>query len=155
MKTLCLYYTRTNTTKAIMEDIAETIGADIAEYSDGKARKGFLGYIGACFATVNNTISGVSIKSSVNLKDYDRVIIGMPVWAEGPCAIGRALIKKFSAEMPQEVYYLVTHMGKNDYMAKIKAMDSLLGRASSGQFSVRTKDNDYVKEAAEVAATLA
>lgn len=155
MRTLCLYYSRTNTTKAIMETIAETIGADIAEYSDGKDRKGFLGYIGACFATVNNTISRVSIKGGVDLKNYDRVIIGMPVWAEGPCAIGRALIKKFSAEMPQEVYYLVTHMGKNDYMAKIKAMDSLLGRASSGQFSVRTKDNDYVKEAAEVAATLA
>ncbi len=154
MKTLCLYYSRTNTTKAVMETIAETIGADIAEYSDGKDRKGFLGYLGACFVTVNNSLPKVSIKGGIDLKDYDRVIIGMPVWVEGPCAIGRALIKKYRDKMPNEVYYVVTHMGNNDYMAKIKAMDSLLGRPSSGQFSIRTKDNDYVKEGANIAAAL-
>ena len=147
MRTLCLYYTRTNTTKEIMENIARSIGADVAEYTDGKDRSGFLGYVGACFATVNNTISKVSIKGEINLKEYDRVIIGMPVWVEGPCAIGRALIKKYGSVMPSEVYYVVTHMGaKHDYAAKIKAMDKLLGRPSAGQVSIRTKENDYIKE---------
>lgn len=155
MRTLCLYYTRTNTTKQIMENIAGIIGADVAEYTDGKDRSGFLGYVGACFATVNNTISKVSIKGEINLKEYDRVIIGMPVWAEGPCAIGRALIKKYSSDMPSKVYYVVTHMGdKQDYMAKIKAMDTLLGRPSAGQVSIRTKENDYIKESSAFAETL-
>ena len=36
MKTLCLYYTRTNTTKEVMTQIARTLGADLAEYTDGK-----------------------------------------------------------------------------------------------------------------------
>ncbi len=36
MKTLCLYYTRTNTTKEVIETIAKAIGADVAEYTDGK-----------------------------------------------------------------------------------------------------------------------
>lgn len=155
MRTLCMYYTRTNTTKEIMENIAKTIGADVAEYTDGKDRSGFLGYVGACFATVNNTISKVSIKGEINLKEYDRVIIGMPVWVEGPCAIGRALIKKHSSVMPSEVYYVVTHMGdKHDYTAKIKAMDKLLGRPSAGQVSIRTKENDYIKESNVFAETL-
>ena len=155
MRTLCLYYTRTNTTKEIMENIAKIIGADVAEYTDGKDRSGFLGYVGACFATVNNTISKVSIKGEINLKEYDRVIIGMPVWVEGPCAIGRALIKKHSSVMPSEVYYVVTHMGdRHDYTAKIKAMDKLLGRPSAGQVSIRTKENDYIKESTEFAKTL-
>ena len=155
MRTLCLYYTRTNTTKEIMENIATILGADVAEYTDGKDRSGFLGYVGACFATVNNTISKVLVKDEINLKEYDRVIIGMPVWVEGPCAIGRALIKKYSSVMPSEVYYVVTHMGdKHDYMAKIKAMDKLLGRPSSGQVSIRTKENDYIKESTVFAETL-
>ena len=155
MRTLCLYYTRTNTTKEIMENIAKIIGADVAEYTDGKDRSGFLGYVGACFATVNNTISKVSIKGEINLKEYDRVIIGMPVWVEGPCAIGRALIKKHSSVMPSEVYYVVTHMGdRHDYTAKIKAMDKLLGRPSAGQVSIRTKENDYIKESSAFAETL-
>lgn len=155
MKTLCLYYTRTNTTKEVIEKIAKTIGADVAEYTDGKNRNGFWGYVGACFVTINNTISKVSIKGEIDLKSYERIIIGMPVWVEGPCAIGRALIQKYSNEMPAEVYYVVTHMGeKHDYMEKIKAMDKLLGRPSSGQVSIRTKENDYIKESNAFAETL-
>ena len=50
MKTLCLYYTRTNTTKTAMEHLAKLLNADIAEYTDGKDRSGVKGYIGACFA---------------------------------------------------------------------------------------------------------
>ena len=111
--------------------------------------------MGACFATVRNTISKVSVKGEINLKEYDRLIIGMPVWVEGPCAIGRALIKKYSRVMPSEVYYVVTHMGdKHDYTAKIKAMDKLLGRPSAGQISIRTKENDYIQESAAFAKTL-
>ena len=49
MKTLCLYYTRTNTTKTAMEQLAKLLDADLAEYTDGKDRSGILGYIGACF----------------------------------------------------------------------------------------------------------
>ena len=151
MKTLCLYYTRTDTTKEVMETVARRIGADLAEYTDGKDRSGVLGYIGACFATVKKSLPKVSVKEEIDLKEYDRIIIGMPVWAERPCAIGRAMIKKYCAGLPAEVYYMVTHMGRHDYMTKIKAMDSLLGRPSSGQFSVRKKKNDYVRESAEIA----
>ena len=155
MKTLCLYYTRTNMTKEVMEKIASIIGADLAEYTDGRDRSGFFGYIGACFATVKNTISAVSVKGDVDLASYDRVLIGMPVWAEGPCAVGRALIQKYRDSLPPDVYYVVTHMGaKRDYMEKIKAMDALLGRPSSGQISIRTKDNDYIGESADFAASL-
>ncbi len=154
MKTLCLYYTRTNTTKAVMEKIAGMLGADLAEYTDGKERGGFLGYVGACFATVGNTISRVSVRGDVDLSSYDRVLIGMPIWAEGPCAVGRAFLKKYRDSLPSEVYYVVTYMGKFDYAKKIKALDVLLGRPSAGQVSVRTKDNDYIRDGADFAASL-
>lgn len=154
MKTLCLYYTRTNTTKEAMENIAQILGADLAEYTDGKNRSGFFGYIGACFVSVNRSLPRICVKGSVNFKEYDRVIIGMPVWVEGPCAIGRAFIKKYAGSLPKDVYYVVTHMGDRDYMKKIKAMDSLLGRPSAGQLSLKTKDNDYLKDSADFAKTL-
>ena len=92
MKTLCVYYTRTNTTKTVMETIAGRIGADLAEYTDGRDRSGFMRYVGACFATVNNTLAKVSVKGGIDLKAYDRIVIGMPIWVEGPCAVGRALM---------------------------------------------------------------
>ncbi len=154
MKTLCLYYTRTNKTKEVMETIAKTLDADLAAYTDGKDRSGVLGYVGACFASVKRVLPNVAIKGNVDLTAYDRVLIGMPVWAEAPCAIGRALIKKYRDRLPADVYFVVTHMGAHDYMAKIQAMDNLLGRPSAGQISIRTKENDYRKESAAFAKTL-
>ena len=137
-----------------MENIARITDADLAEYTDGKDRRGFFGYIGSCFVTVNRALSTVAIKGEIDLSAYDRVIIGMPVWVEGPCAIGRAFIKKYQGSLPENVVYVVTHMGDNDYMKKIKAMDALLGRPSKGQFSVKTKNNDYIKESSEIAKAL-
>ena len=152
MKTLCLYYTRTGTTKAAMEKLAQLLDADLAEYTDGKDRSGVLGYIGACFVSAKKT--RVAIKENVDLASYDRVIIGMPVWVEGPCAIGRAFMSQYKESLKGEVYYAVTHMGKGTYEEKIKAMDQLLGRPSAGQISMQTKEHDYLQDIEEFAAKL-
>lgn len=154
MKTLCLYYTRTNTTKEVMETISKRLDADLYEYSDGKDRSGFFGYVGACFANVKNTLPTVLIKGDVDLKSYDRVIIAMPIWAEKPCAVGRAMITKYCDELPKEVFFVFTHMGKNDYVSKVEELEGIIGRPSSGHFSVKTKDNDYIEESNDYAAKL-
>lgn len=146
MKTLCLYYTRTNTTKTAMEHLAKLLNADIAEYGDGKDRSGVMGYIGACIDSMKKRFPQVTIKDDVELDNYDRVIIGMPVWVEGPCVVGKGLLDQYKDSLPQEVYYAVTHMGKGGYEEKIKDMDNILGRPSAGQISIRTKDNDYLED---------
>ena len=154
MKTLCLYYTRTNTTKAAMEHLAKLLDADVAEYTDGKDRSGILGYIGACFVSKKKAASQVCIKGEIRLDDYDRVIIGMPIWAEGPCVVGKALINQYKDSLPQDVYYVVTHMAKNGYDAKIMDLDQLLGRLSKGYVSLQTKNHDYLKDIEEFANTI-
>ena len=154
MKTLCLYYTRTNTTKSAIEHLAKLLDADVAEYSDGKDRSGVKGYIGACFASMKKTFPDVSIKGDIKLNSYDRVIIGMPIWAEGPCVIGKALIEQYKDSMPDDVYYVVTHMAKNGYEAKIEALDNILGRKSAGYVSLITKEHDYLKDIEEFAKTI-
>ena len=146
MKTLCLYYTRTNTTKAAMEHLAKLLDADVAEYTDGKDRSGVMGYISACIASMKKTFPKVTIKGDVQLEAYDRVIIGMPVWVEGPSVMGKALIEQYKDSLPSDVYYAVTHMAKIGYEEKIEGLDQILGRKSSGFVSVRTKEHDYLKD---------
>lgn len=146
MKTICLYYSRTNMTKETIETLAEILDADVFEYTDGKKRDGVLGYIVACFDSLKRKLPNVTIKGAPDFSVYDRVIIGMPLWAEGPCVVGRTLLEQYRDVFPEDVYYVVTHMAKNDYMKKIKGLDKILGRPSKGQISLRTKDNDYIKE---------
>ena len=154
MKTLCLYYTRTNLTKEAMERLANLLDADIACYSDGKDRSGALGYVGACVASLKKNFPKVTIEGDVCLGDYDRVIIGMPIWVEGPCVVGKALIAQYKDSLPKDIYYVVTQMGPSDYSAKIKKLDDLLGRPSAGQISLKTKEHDFLKDAEEFAKTL-
>ena len=145
-KTLCLYYTRTNTTKAVMEQLAEILGADIAEYTDGKDRSGFLGYISCCFAKADRLKPGIFIKGGAKPEDYERVIIGMPVWAEGPCAVGRAFLAKYRDVLPKDVCFVVTHSGKNDYDKKIAQLDQYLASPQTAHISIRTKENDSIRD---------
>ena len=154
MKTLCLYYTRTNMTKEAMEHLGKHLDADIACYSDGKDRNGALGYVGACVASLKKRFPKVTIEGDVCLGDYDRVIIGMPIWVEGPCVVGKALIDQYKNSLPQDVSYVVTQMGPSDYSSKIKKLDDLLGRPSTGQISLKTKEHDFLKDAEAFAKTL-
>ena len=154
MKTLCLYYTRTGTTKAAMEHLARLLDADIAEYTDGKDRSGALGYVGACFASMKKKMPEVTVRSDLSLGDYDRVLIGMPIWVEGPCVMGKALLKQYRDSLPKDVYYVVTQMGGADYTSRIKKLDPVLGRPSAGQVSLKTKDHDFLKDAENFAKTL-
>ena len=154
MKTLCLYYTRTNMTKAAMERLAELLDADIAEYTDGKDRSGALGYVGACFASMKKTFPEIQLPKDIQLDSYDRVLIGMPIWVEGPCFMGKALLSQYKDSLPKDVYYVVTQMGGANYGSRIKKLDEILGRSSAGQVSLKTKDNDFLKDAEAFAKTL-
>ena len=154
MKTLCLYYTRTSTTKTAIEHLAKQLGADIAEYTDDKDRSGVKGYIGACIDSMKKKYPEITIKGDVDLSSYDRVIIGMPIWVEGPCVIGKAFINQYKDNLPQDVYYAVTHMAKSGYDAKIMDFDQILGRLSKGYVSVQTKNHDYLKDIEEFADAL-
>ena len=154
MKTLCLYYTRTNTTKTAMEHLAKLLDADLAEYTDGKDRSGVTGYIGACFASMKKSYPAITIKGDIQLEDYDRVIVGMPVWVEGPCVMGKAFINQYKDCLPQDVYYVVTHMAPSGYDKKIQAMDEILGRASAGYATMQTKEHDFLQDIEDFAKTL-
>ena len=154
MKTLCLYYTRTNTTKIAMEHLAKRLKADLAEYTDGKDRSGVTGYIGACFASMKKSYPAITIKGDIQLEDYDRVIVGMPVWVEGPCVMGKAFINQYKDRLPQDVYYAVTHMAPSGYDKNIQAMDKILGRSSAGYVTMQTKEHDFLKDIEDFAKTL-
>ena len=154
MKTLCLYYTRTNNTKIAMEHLAKLLGADLAEYTDGKDRSGVTGYIGACFASMKKSYPAITIKGNIQVEDYDRVIVGMPVWVEGPSVMGKALIAQYKDRLPKDVYYAVTHMAPSGYDEKIQAMDKILGRSSAGYVTMQTKKHDFLKDIEAFAKTL-
>lgn len=78
-KALIIFYSRTGKTKKVSETISKTLGCTIQEIKDLKDRTGIRGYIGGMIDVRKNPITSISPKV-VDLKDYDMLFIGSPIW---------------------------------------------------------------------------
>ena len=84
MKSLVAYYSLTGKTKLVSQTIAGTLQAELVEIAELKSRRrGFLTYLTGGFAAVTNKGSKIS-PTNVNLKQYDTIFIGSPIWASRP-----------------------------------------------------------------------
>ncbi|MGL6299195.1 MAG: flavodoxin family protein [Methanobacteriaceae archaeon] len=80
MKILISYYSRSNITKDVAEEIQSQLGGDIEEIKDLKSRKGIFGYIIAGMEAARGKKAQIA-QTKYNVEDYDLVIVGTPVWA--------------------------------------------------------------------------
>ncbi|MBQ6582379.1 MAG: hypothetical protein IJH77_00980 [Mogibacterium sp.] len=146
MKTLCLYYSRTNLTKEIMKKIAAMTDARLLEYTDGVYRQGVSGYIRSCFDAFRKPPEVFFFGNEPEWEEYDKVIVAMPVWAEQPCVIGKALLMQYSGKFRGDVYLVVTHMANNDYDKAIRKIYPYCAKEPVAHLSLQTKKHDPTAE---------
>ncbi len=84
MKSLVVYYSLTGKTRLAAQAIAEALNATLLEIKETKPRKlGFSVYLFGGFAAVTNRGSKIN-PIDVDLKQYERIFIGSPIWAYRP-----------------------------------------------------------------------
>ena len=142
MKTVCLYYSRTGKTKSIMERMAMLLDADLFEYTDGKDRSGVKGYLASCVDCFRPMPAVYIEGAEPDWEKYDRVIVGMPLWSEMPCIIGKAFLKQFSDRFKGDLYLVVSHMAKNDYDRAIRKIYKYSAVEPKAHLSLQTKNHD-------------
>jgi flavodoxin len=80
MKTLVVFYSRDGHTKAVAQEIAKTLGADLEEIVDKKSRQGIIGWLlGGRDATKKRDTEIGPLKCDPAA--YELVAIGTPIWA--------------------------------------------------------------------------
>ena len=146
MKTLCLYYSRSNLTRVIMRRIAMLTDADMYEYTDGIDRSGIRGYLRSCIDSYRELPEVHIIGDEPDWGAYDRVIVGMPVWAEAPCVVGKAFLQQYSSKFCGDLYLVVTHMAGTDYDKAIRKVYEYCAYDPKGYLSVQTKNHDPERE---------
>lgn len=151
MKTLCLYYSRTNLTRVVMKRLAMLLDADVAEYTDGKDRSGFIGYIKSAIDAFKAAPEVIFADGEPDWDAYDTVIVGMPTWSEMPCVVGKGLLEQYGGKIKGDLYVVVTHMAPTDYEKQIQKLYGHTTADLKGHLSVRTKDHDPEKEIAAFA----
>ena len=80
MKTLIVYYSRTNVTKEIANKLQKELDCDIEEITDGGKYDGKLGFLKGGMNATMGRASDIDPVSK-NPADYDLIIIGTPVWS--------------------------------------------------------------------------
>ena len=122
MKTLIVYYSRTNTTRKIAEEIQSELNCDIEEINDKNDYSGKLGFLKGGFKATTGRGSELN-EISKNPADYDLVIVGTPVWSSNMATPIFSYLEKYHEDI-KDIACFCTCMGGGydkalDNMAKV------------------------------------
>lgn len=137
MKTLIIYYSRTGITKKVAEQLQGAFQADIEEVFDTIDRSGVKGYIlSGRDASFNIAARIKEIKS--NLKEYDLIIIGTPIWAFTMATPIRSLILQ-EKENFSKLAFFCTKGGEGEQKV-FKHMKQLTAKEPLATLSLLSKE---------------
>ena len=116
---LCIYYSRTGKTRSVMAEIAKSLEAELVEITDGVDRSGLMGAMKSCLDAVRKSTRFLEhFETQRDLKDYDLVIIGTPVWAGRCSSITREFLKKYGMDL-QRVAYVITRADEKNHQEQV------------------------------------
>lgn len=120
---LCVYYSRTGRTEALMQEIAQELGCELVKLEDGVSRSGFVGWLRSGMQAMARKIPPVQKpETKLPLSGYDLVIIGTPVWAGRCSAPVRSFLLQFGEEL-KEAAYVITRGSDVRYEEVFDQMD--------------------------------
>ncbi len=142
-KILCIYYSRTGSTKQAMTEIAEALDCEIVPVYDKVNRTGTIGWLRCGLdAMRKKTRPTVRLKTNRPLAEYELVILGTPIWAGRCSSIIRGFLKRHGYEM-QNVAYVITHKSEELYKDVYRQMDLYLQGEHVADVSLRPGDTGY------------
>ena len=116
---LCIYYSRTGKTRSVMAEIASSLDAELVEITDGVNRAGLIGAVKSCLDAVRKSTRFLEhFHTEKDLKDYDLVIIGTPVWAGRCSSIVREFLKKYGRDL-ERVAYVITRTDEKNHQEQV------------------------------------
>jgi flavodoxin len=97
MKSLVVYYSLTGKTKLVSQVIAEALNATLLEIEERRPIPMPFVYLSGGFAALTNRGREIN-PIDVDLKQYERIFIGSPIWASRPAPAVNAFIYKTNFE---------------------------------------------------------
>jgi flavodoxin len=153
MKALVVFYSLTDKTKLVSQTIAKALNATLLEIEETKPRKqGFLKYLTGGYAAIRN--KGTDINPiNVDLKQYERIFIGSPVWASRPTPAINSFIYTNNFEGKSIVPFFT--MGGNNSDKALQNITPKIEKCQGkviGSFAIRTygiSDDEIIARAKE------
>ena len=137
MTVLVAYYSRTNITKKVAEEIAEKLNADIEEINPKVNYKGKIGYVrGGKDALSEKIIDLEQIKYDPS--NYEIVYLGAPVWAGKSANPMISYIKKNEGKFNNVKFFATA--GSSGFESTFEQMEKFVGKAAQKTLALTTKE---------------
>ena len=142
MKSLVVYYSRSNITKRLAEDIAGKTGADIEEIVPKVNYQGKLGYARGGKHALSEKIIDIE-ETKFNPEEYDVVYIGAPVWAGKIANPTLTYIKRNDGKLNNVKFFMTA--GSKDYEKGFRQLEkySITPIKTFGLTTKQVKKGDY------------
>lgn len=137
-RTLIIFYSRTGNTRKVAETIGAELDADIEQIRDARPRKGLFRGWWRSISEVRKGLEAEILPVRKNMKDYDLVILGTPVWASCMSSPLRTYLARSKAEI-RDIAVFVTE-GANGGLAVIDQIAALVGKQPVASLIVRVSD---------------
>lgn len=145
MTDLVIYYSRTNNTKIASQTIANKINGNIEEIKDNKDRKGWIKYLIGAYDAIKQNETNISY-NKLNLKEYNTVYIGTPVWASKPAPAINQFIKENDFTDVNVITFAT--MGSSGGESTTKIMNDVITKKGGKiikSFAIAVKNEDIEK----------
>ena len=130
MRTLIIYFSKTGNSQQVARRMAERLSADLQEILCDQ----YLGSAGDLWAGFDNIIGRTPKLVPINdLNEYDRIIIGGPIWLGRPSAPIRAAAEQY-AKGRVDCGIFVCGMGPEDLDSAAKQLAALFDHKPAAVF---------------------
>lgn len=103
MKTIIIYYTFGGSTKKEAERLSAELNAPLCRVKEVRDHSLFASFIPGGFTAMKR--KSVAIQPlDINLNDYDRIIIGCPVWAAFPAPAFNSIVNQLPSGKEVELF---------------------------------------------------
>lgn len=137
MKTLVVYYSRTDITKKVAEIIKNKLDCDIEEIKSTVNYNGKIGFLrGGKDASASKIIEIEPLKYDPS--EYDLVYLGVPVWASKAATPILSYIKQNEGKF-NDVKFFVT-AGGSGFDSTFNQMEKYVGKAPLKTLALTTKE---------------
>jgi menaquinone-dependent protoporphyrinogen IX oxidase len=134
---LIVYYSRTGTTRRVVEALSRELDCDVEEIVESRSRLGMIGYIRSAFEARRQRLVAIEA-SKCDPSAYDLVVVGTPVWAWSLSSPVRAWLNATRGRLP-DVAIFCTLGGAGDARV-LGQMRDIIGKSPRAGLVVTARD---------------
>ena len=137
MSVLVAYYSRTNVTKKVGDEIAKSIGADVEEIVSKVNYNGKVGFVRGGKDAISAKIIDLE-PLKFNPEDYDLIYLGAPVWAGKTANPIISYIKQNEGKFINVKFFATA--GSSGFESTFEQMEEYVGKSPLKTLALTTKE---------------